>query len=732
VSRWRQPLGGGLVATVLVTGVVALHRVCAWGALGLERLELLSADLRFAMRGPQPAGPETVIVAVDDRTYSEDPLLFERRAGWARMVRAAHRAGAKVIALDALFLEPERLLSDELQRDVESYVAQVPEPDGGAADGLLRRAHAELQGDTELEAALKEAGNVVLIMHLGLGSDRSEDRSLARGRYGQSSLGASPPREAARTMASFARINESVRSLGFATVIEDDTHTVRQMELALAQGPWVYAPLAVQTVARYLDVSRGRLAYLGSQGEVRIGDKVLPLPSDDKLWINYRGPRGLFPTYSASDLVRGRVPPEALAGRIVMIGMAHLGHDTTRTPFQAGVPGVELQATLVDNLLRGDPLRRVSWQWDVLASLLMGVRVSLLFWPRLVARQSLQVLFSLALFAGWLGATAWLFAHRGVWLTWIGPAAVFVAAAGASLSLSYLGEGLQRRRLRKAFAHYLGDDVIRELLARPDMLSLGGERRNLSVLFSEIRGFTTLSEQLTPEQLVNLLNTYLTPMTDAVLRQGGLLDKYIGDAVMAVFGAPVVRADHAERALRCAAQMHAELEALQPQFEKLGLKVAIGVGINTGDMVVGNMGSRERFDYTVAGDAVNLASRLEGLTKVYGAFCLVSEATRRAVGPEFSFREVDLVQVKGKREAIAIHELLAAPGRELARHRELAACEEGLAAYRAGRFEEARGAFGRFLAANPEDPVARLYLERMATLGEAPAGWTGVFAHTSK
>jgi adenylate cyclase len=302
------------------------------------------------------------------------------------------------------------------------------------------------------------------------------------------------------------------------------------------------------------------------------------------------------------------------------------------------------------------------------------------------------------------------------------------------MALSYLGEGLQRRWLRRTFSRYLGEEVLDQLLANPQALRLGGERRALSVLFSDIRDFTSLSERLSPEQLVAFLNAYLTPMTHAVLERKGLLDKYIGDAVMAVFGAPVALADHADQALGCALQMHRELEALAaPLQAQFGIAPRIGVGVNTGEMVVGNMGSAERFDYTVAGDAVNLASRLEGLTKTYGVFCLVGEACRRAASPHFRFREIDLVQVKGKHEPVGIFELLAGPGREVSRWSGLDTWDRALAAYRAGRLAEARVDLEAFLRSNPSDKVAGLYLERLAALPDlAPAGWSPVFEHTHK
>ncbi len=365
--------------------------------------------------------------------------------------------------------------------------------------------------------------------------------------------------------------------------------------------------------------------------------------------------------------------------------------------------------------------------------LALGLGVALLFSSPRVGLKA-QVAGVLTLAGGWSLAVVMLFSSQRLWWPWVGPVVTVLAAGVVGLVASYAGEAVQRRHLKKAFGHYLGAEALDALLANPGALRLGGERRTLTVLFSDIRDFTTLSEQLPPEKLVAFLNAYLSPMTRAVLRQGGLLDKYIGDAVMAVFGAPTPRPDHAGQALTCVLEMHAELKALNAgPLQALGPRIDIGVGLNTGDMVVGNMGSEERYDYTVVGDAVNLASRLEGLTKKYGVFCLVGGGTRAAAGPGFLFRELDLVQVKGKHEAVAVAEFLGTDDRRIAQHQRPELWEQALSAWREARLPAAREAFTAFAQANPEDGAAALYLERLAALpDEAPAGWSPVAVFTTK
>jgi len=731
--RSNHPLWAGCLAALVATAATGGARL---GRLGgeLENLERRTLDLRFSLRGPRPPGPETVIVAYDDKTYAEEPSLFERRAGWARLLDALTAAHARAIGVDAFFADAEQILPPELTADIARHLDQPALPAAHDADALLGRVRAETEGDARLTEAMTRAGNVVLGVHMGLTPGKTpDDPSLSRAKFGQSVPGPFVPRQITSVIASLPRFNRAARALGFMTVHEDDTQTVRMMPLVRALGDSVVAPLAVQLVAQSLGIGRSGIAYLGNDHSVRIGERVVPLGDDDGIWLNFRGPAQTFPTWPVVDVVRGRVDRAALDGKVVLIGFTHLGRDRTRSAFGPGQPGVEMHATAIDNLLRGDWLRRAPLATDLGAALLLGVLVSLLFLGRLRLPVFAQAAGTLLLIAAWLGVSYLLFARRGLWLAWVGPSLSAVVTGAVCLTVAYAREALQRRRLRFAFGHYLAEGVIEELLRNPGALALGGERRDLSVLFSDIRGFTNFSERLAPEQLVKVLNTYLTPMTRAVLDSGGFLDKFIGDAVMAVFGAPVPDARHPGQALACALRMHAALAEIAPALAALGVEIEIGVGVNSGEMAVGNMGSHEHFNYTVMGDSVNLASRLEALTKTYGVFCLVGEATRAAAPPEFEFRELDLVRVKGKERPVAIFELCAGPGRRIAAYLEPERFAAALTAWREGRFAEARVGFAAFAALNPGDAAAALYVERLGALPEqAPPGWDAVTVHTSK
>ncbi|MBL8914385.1 MAG: adenylate/guanylate cyclase domain-containing protein [Archangium sp.] len=715
-----------LLTGLVVAGLSPFLRTES-GLVGLEVLERWALDARFQLRGSRSPDSSIVLVVFDDATV-EQSALFERRAGWAQTIDAIAAMNPRVIGVDAVFDVPERLLGAELQTRVAEWKAQH-EPVDAKTEALLQQIASELDGDQTLAASIQRAGNVVLILSESTAASNVEHAQLGKARFGQST----PSDQLVplkNITASQPEIVAAARGLGLAVVREDATRTVRAQRLARGDESAIYMPFVVPLVAAARGVNRGQLAYLGPTQEVRIGELVVPL-TNDSVWIDFPGPARSFPTYPVIDLVEGRVPKDALEGKVVLLGVTRFGYDAVRTPY-AIVPGVEVQASIADNVLSGRHLNRVEKSTELLLLVGIAVLISLLFVARL--RPVLQISLGATALLAWLTVTYVVFVKQLLWLGAVTPSISIVLSLFVGLAVSYATESAQRRQLKKAFGHYVGEDVLDELVQHPEKLSLGGEKRELTVFFSDIRDFTTLSEKLSPVELVAFLNTYLSPMTRAVLRQGGLLDKYIGDAVMAVFGAPVPRADHAEQALRCVARMHEELAVLNAgALKKFGIEVAIGCGVNTGDMVVGNMGSEERFDYTVAGDAVNLSSRLEGLSKVYGVYCLVGDGTRKKAGEAFTFRELDLVQVKGKNEAIAVHELLSVEGAVLSKRAELEAWNAGLAAFRAGKLPEARAAFGKFVAANPGDLAVKRYLERLAELPEhAPADFSAVSAFKTK
>lgn len=727
----KGPFAACLAAAIVLTGLAAYHRTRPIAAL--NTLERRSLDQRFRLRGERVPGDEVVLVVFDDRTQELDANLFMKRRGVARLIDAIAAARPAVIGIDAFFTDPEELLDPEIEKDIRSYFeGDVPRADGSRSERLLHRVYGEIGGDVALEAAIERAGNVVLAMHFGT-KGTQQAGGLTNAKFGQCVAGDELPRAEPKVMASLTRFNEVAAALGSVTAYADPDYSIRALPAVQGFEADCYAAFSVQVLATYLKVPRARLVFLGSHREMRIGERRVPLARGGELILNFRGPAGSFRTISAVDVVEGRVEKSALEGKIVLVGFTYLSHDQTRTAFSALYPAVELHATAIDNILQGDWIRRAAPGWEVSCVALLALLVAALYWRRLALSGRAQIAGSLSIPTVYLAVTHLLFSWDGLWVWWVVPVGSCILVGSVGVATSYLHEGVERRRLRHAFAHYLNDEVISQLVADPSSVALGGSRRQLTVLFSDIRNFTSLSERLSPEEVVSFLNRYLTPMTGAVLSRQGLLDKYIGDAVMAVFGAPVPADDHASRGLACAIDMHRALGPLAPMFEELGAELVIGVGVNTGEMVVGNMGASERFDYTVVGDSVNLASRLEALTKTYGIYCAVGSTTREAVSDDFTFRQIDLVRVKGKDHPEFVYELLGGVGHTVASYRSLELFEEAVEAYRRGDFDPARKGFSEFAALNPTDLVAPIYLERLENLGQSPPkGWDGVFTHTSK
>ncbi len=442
-------------------------------------------------------------------------------------------------------------------------------------------------------------------------------------------------------------------------------------------------------------------------------------------------PRGTYTVLSAAAVIQSElrlregeapvVDPEQLAGAHVLFGFSAPGlMDLRSTPLSRTSPGVLVHATVLDNLLSGGFIRPAPRVPAVLVTLLWGLAAAVLAagirrtWQAIAVFAvglPLPLLLGLALYPA------------GVWWPVMPGSVAVLGGLVAGLAANWATEGRQRRFLKQAFRHYLSPHVIERLLADPDQLRLGGERRELTILFSDLAGFTSLGESLPPEQLTALLNEYLTLMTDIILEEGGTLDKYEGDAIIAFWNAPLDQPDHAARACRAAVRCQRALAEHRPRWrEACGHDLFMRVGLNTGEVVVGNLGSRQRFDYSILGDAANLAARLEGVNKVFGTGCLAAAATITQAAGAVLAREVGAVQVVGRRQPVIIHELAGLAGEEPPAG--WAAYGEALALCRQRRQAEAH----ERLAHLPDDPVART----LATDLAADPDFAGVWVLTSK
>ncbi|MFH2006270.1 MAG: adenylate/guanylate cyclase domain-containing protein [bacterium] len=755
MSRLRRhlPLVGGILATLTVSSLFALQATGVWRWPLLDRVEAWSLDARFKVRGPRkPRDDRIVIIGVDDKVRAEFPKLNQERRVWARFLDRVAAARPRAVGVDYIFDTPEQRLPRRLEERLRTEQRALAALGGGKLDPAARRvvqstaalldALLELnRGDERLSAALRRAGNVapgVLFHFSGTGYDGALTGRLQRAAYAEAVVPRGLPARRLPPQAVGASgvtptLERSIAAAGFVNNIVEDDGATRRYYTAIRFRGQVYVPLSVQLLRMSLGISRADLGYVGGARELKLGPHRVPLDSRGRLLIDFLGPKGTFRTISAADVLAGRVDPSVLRDKIVLIGPNDSANiDKAITPFDPLLPGVELHATVIHNLAHGEALRQVSWLWTLLSVLLLGLLATLLHALPFHRRWLWIGVGTVLVVAAYLALAQWLFTRSGLWLAVVYPVGSLLLVTGVALVLGFLTEGLEKRRIRSLFQHYLHADVIRELTLDPEKLKLGGERREVTVLFSDIRGFSSLSEQLDPQALALLVNQYLTPMTDAVLDEKGYLDKYIGDAIMALFGAPRPRDDHAELAARTALTMLARLERLNRKWKgEPWAPVQIGIGMNSGEVSLGNFGSERRIEYTAIGDTVNLASRLEGLNKAYGTTILVGETVAEGLHEKFWLREVDLVRVMGKEHATRIFELLGPRDQKCPVPVERFA--QGLAAYREADWSAARDHFQAVLDAHPADGPAQVFLDRLSKLErDAPKQWDGVFVMDSK
>jgi adenylate cyclase len=632
-------VGGAVAAAVLLLRRAPLMRSAELGTF--EALTRTFAD-------PALASKDIVIVAIDDQSLRELAPAVGRWP-WPRAVHAE--------ALD--------YLAKYSSARLVLYDVQFPEPDLNEGS------------DQAFADALAENGNAVLPVALADGG--RDDRVVVGAATGEAELQrfALPVRTAPAThdyglaitpLAQFARGAAGVGSIAY----NPDTlgGVVYREQLLWRHAGRTYPSLAFQG-ARLLDPRRYGGPVTASRGALRAGAATVPL-DDGQMLLRWRGPlfagrEQTWPVYSYSrvvlsyeDVFHGRPPviaPEVFRGKVVVVATTAAGiPDVRQTPMGAQ-PGAIIHVTALDNLLRGDFLRPAP-EWANVG-MVIGAALAAAIAATLIGSAVGGTVAGVVILLLAAGGAAFSF-RSGVWLEAAAPALAGVLAYAGTMAANYVREGRDRKRVRGLMSRYVNPEIVRQLADESLDLKLGGQRVPLTILFSDIRGFTSLSERLPAEGVVAMLNEYLGAMTEIVFAHGGTLDKFIGDAVMALWGAPLPAADHARRAADCALAMTAELERLNARWSQSGdaAGLRIGIGINTGEAVVGNIGSlKHKLEYTAIGDAVNLASRLEGLNKDMGTTIIISEATRAALGEGYDTAPLREVNVKGKEQAVLVHEL---------------------------------------------------------------------------
>jgi len=746
----------------------------------LQRVEFNTLDTRFRMRPANSTPPDSrlVIVEIDQKSQEVLGKWPFSRSHFATVLDVLHDEGAKVAAFDITFDKPDR--SADPVRALWSELEQRKK-NGEAVDLKLenevRNLAARYDADARFAKSLNRFGKVVL-GNFFLTSDQlmgidpatldqyneliewfSIGRNALRTEAGKQDfleLVARYRREDLAFSANIANIsalanpeNSEKTSIGFFNEPSDPDGVVRQSLLVLPFGrskdtnDWqMYGSLEVQAVRQYLDVRSDKVTVQFDQtGVVRLdlGDALrLKMDATGRTQINYHGPKRTYPYFSMADVVQHRFPAGTFKGKLVLIGASATGIADLRTPpyGENDYPGVEIHANVIDNIFHQNFLLRGAKEqlWDAVLILFFGLPLGI--WMALVSPRWMWFGIFLFLPLVTLDYAAFL---RGAWLNFTIPA--FTLGMNVLMVSLYrsLFEEKEKRRVRSAFGQYLSPEVIRRLLVNPRLVD--PRKTEITVMFSDIRGFTTISEKLDAQDLALFLNQYLSDMTRLVFEQNGTLDKYIGDAVMAFWGAPFEESGHAAKACNTALNMMSRVRELQKTWEAEGKpQLDIGIGLNTGVASVGNMGSALRYGYTALGDNVNLSSRLEGLNKDYGTHILVNESTNTAAGEGFVFRELDLIRVKGKLQPVTIYELIGRCGQasDYGTPQDvrvlLELFREARALYQDRRWSDAQSAFLEILERFSEDGPSRAYWKRCQEylFDEPPSGWDGVFTMTHK
>ncbi|RPI74927.1 MAG: adenylate/guanylate cyclase domain-containing protein [Desulfobacteraceae bacterium] len=723
----------------------------------LNMAELKTIDLRFRYRGQiKPTAP-VVMAVIDEKSLDQEGKWPWPRAKMAALIDRLSEDGAKVIAFDVFFSEPDINNNLLFIRQLEQRLADL-KIKNKQLGRLIEENKIKADNDRILAEAMRHSKAKVV---LGFPFYQSPAEFSAeptptdlKNRLRLSENAYYPVVRYANAEAKQIKhvlnlyapepnievIGKAAGAAGYIMALPEEDGTIRSYPLLVNirfEGEnHCFMPLSLQALRQYLD-QPPMLVNIADYGidSIRLGDLFIQGTAGGKMYINYLGPENTFASFSVTDILHGKIEKGAFKNKIVLVGSTALGaHDLRVTPFSGSFPGMEIHANIIDNILAENFLSEAQFYYffGILAVLLISLLQGL-FIPRLNAVKG--ILFACGLFIFYILLAQYLFSVSGTLINVVYPSLTLFLIYTTLTTYHYFTEERRRRQLKNAFVCYVSSSVVNEIIKDPDKLKLGGDKRELTVLFSDIRGFTTLTEKLQSEELVALLNEYLTLMTNVVFKYEGTLDKYIGDALMAFYGAPQEQPDHAHRACHTALEMFAALKELNRKWIQEGKKtIDIGIGINTGPMMVGNMGSKQRFDYTVIGDAVNLGSRLEGINKDYGSHILISESTYAKIKTAFTCLELDSVRVKGKLQSVKIYQLIGAHDISAEQKQAVNRFHEGLALFRNRQWDQAIEAFKAVQTLDRELGAAQIYIKRAESFkaDPPPPDWDASVTMTMK
>ena len=726
-----------------VTSLFVLHAGGWWSFSFLDQLEHIAYDARLNLTLPGTMDKRIVIVDIDERS-----LRAEGQWPWPRQRLATlvdqlfERYHVAVLGFDVMFAEPDP--TDGIFR----ALAQGPLGQDARLRTELAQLRRESDPDRRFAAAL--SGRPV-VLGFFFNTLLSPDAAI---QFGQLPAPVASVRdlgvndsvliEAVSYGANLPLLQDSARSAGFFnSPLVDRDGVFRRVPLLVRYRDYLYPQIALAVVRVLLDdppVEPVMAAGYGADAAdrrleaLRLGGFTVPVDEVGAVLVPYRGRQGSFPYIPASEVLAGTADPRLLEGAIVLVGATAAGLlDLRATPVQNVYPGVEINANLIAGILDQNFRSRPAYAAG-LEILQLGV-VGLLGLLAGGLTPVWALLLTVAVGAALLGVNTYLWQAQALAAPLAASLALLLVLYLLHTSYNFFIESRRERWITRLFGQYVPREIVEEMSRRGERYSLEGESRRMTVLFSDIAGFTTLSERFEPRQLTQLMQCYLTPLTRIIHEHRGTIDKYIGDAIMAFWGAPLADPEHARHAVAAALAMARGLRALDDDFRARGWPpLRARTGINSGLMSVGNMGSEFRVSYTVLGDAVNLASRLEGTAKQYGAEIVISEYTRALV-PEYACRELDRVRVKGRTQPVAMFEPLGlADDLDAQQSAELAEYEEALRAYQRRDWSRAEIGFRRLREQQPDCRIYALYLDRLATLRAEPPlmDWDGVFNLESK
>ncbi|WP_321779246.1 adenylate/guanylate cyclase domain-containing protein [Sulfurimonas sp.] len=651
---------GVLIPILILTLLLQIYKVEPF-----ESFSLRFNDVNFDLQEKKP-NPNIVFVAVDEPSVNEYGRWPWDREKLAKGIDALVQAD--VVLMDMIFSEPTTLGQDSiLGESLSSLNASV-------CGFFLRNNATQDITDDELDIL----------------SDSSLDLLQSQiAQYSKPNFASAP----------FAEINilsilESCTMSGSFSTVRASDDKLRAYPISMYFQNLLYPSLGVQGLRLKLNEDIQRV----DDYRVKIGEKEIPLNSEGLIRLNFYNEEQ-YKIVSFLDVAKGIIKPEYFKGKIVVLGITEVGAgDVVSTPI-GSIPGPLLHYTFISNFLENHLIREPKNVTLYLIVFMVLLPFLLIFvFKKILHRAAVNISVYLLLYV----YIRYLFVEQMIYIDLFYPLISLFLSLVAVEAVAFNIQEKSSKFMRGAFSSYLSGDLLDQLIANPDALSLGGESKELSILFSDIRGFTTISESMDPVSLINLLNRYFTPMTNSVLENGGMLDKYIGDAVMAFFNAPVNIKKHADASCTTALEMIQRLEILNVELEKENINaIKIGIGINTAEVVVGNMGSDSRFNYTVIGDGVNLASRVEGLTKNYGVDILITEFTVAKISEEFIYREIEPVKVKGKEEAVLLYQLMKNDD-ESKTIKEL--YDKALSVYKSDKLEEAQMLFSSLVDKYDDNP----------------------------